>query len=466
MLHRCACFFIRFCVLMIFIAGGMGCSSAPKKMEPIAALPPQNTAKTADSEEAIDSQIREFEDEIPETNPLASPSSSPIEIGKPTSELAEKTVSESGSNTSDDSADDSESDSEDDIPEPPRKNHTIPATFNNKVADWVRYFSQKDRERFQRYLDRGEAYREVVENILEENHVPTDLYYLGLIESGFDHTAKSTAKAVGVWQFIKSAGKLYGLTVDRYVDERKDPIHATEAAAKYLRDLYRQFGSWYLALAAYNAGPGRIAQAIRKGNTHDFWELVERRKLPRETMEYVPKFLAARYIGDHPDLFAFYINEEKKYPDVELVKVPSPIRFSAIERTCAMPEGTLQFVNPQYLADYTHPARTTDEIWVPQAYKTKVEKQFEGLKKLTLHVRPVRDVKLKAPARLVYHRVRAGESLKSIARKQGLSVAYLKRVNGLKSSRIRPGQRLKLTATEYRQRKVHPRSKRRKVWGR
>lgn len=344
------------------------------------------------------------------------------------------------------------------------KNSPIPHEFNEKVAEWIRYFSQKDRERFQRFIDRGEPYREAVENILEENKVPVDLYYLGLIESGFSFGAKSRVSAVGVWQFMKGTGKMYGLDVDSYVDERRDPIRATEAAAKYLRDLHREFKSWYLAMAAYNAGPGRIRGCIRRAGTDDFWELVEKKKLPRETMEYIPKFLAARYIGENPDLFAFFINEEKKYPNVELVKVPSPVPFELIEKSCGMPYGTLAFVNPHYLRSFTHPAKKSDQIWVPEKYVASVQTQSASLAAMKVKVKPEKASSFVArnEKNLVYL-VKKGDTLKSIASKRGLSVAYLSQVNGLsRKAKLVPGQRLKLSATSYRQRKTHPRPMHRK----
>jgi membrane-bound lytic murein transglycosylase D len=353
-------------------------------------------------------------------------------------------------------------------PQKIRKKRQIPFEFNQKVASWVEYFSQKDRERFQRFFDRGEPYREVIQNILEENGVPTDLYYLGMIESGFTLNAKSSAQAVGVWQFMRATGRMYGLRSDHYVDQRMDPIRATEAAARMLRDLYRDFRSWYLAMAAYNAGPGRIRSAIRKAKTNDFWELVERRMLPRETMEYVPKFLAARYIGENPDLFAFYINEETRYPDVELVRIPSPVPFTTLERACSMPEGTLSFVNPHYLRGHTHPAKVEDEIWVPEPYLKQVEAKRRDLASLVIRVKPVRagTDSLAGVSRVQMYTVRGGDTLKSIARKRGLSVAYLKRVNGLRSSSLMPGQRLKLSASSYHQKKSHPRKKSRRRSGR
>ncbi|MBS1958126.1 MAG: transglycosylase SLT domain-containing protein [Bdellovibrionales bacterium] len=368
----------------------------------------------------------------------------------------ESVAPDQGNVATDDSTDDLDNEDQPQIKAAPKKQ--IPFEFNQKVASWIQYFSQNDRERFQRFLDRGEPYREVVENILEENKVPTDLYYLGLIESGFVTNAKSHAKAVGVWQFMPSTGKLYGLARDGYVDERRDPVRATEAAAKMLRDLHEQFGSWYLAMAAYNAGPGRIKGAIRRGGTNDFWELVEKKKLPRETMEYVPKFIAARYIGENPDLFAFYINEEKRYPNVELVKVPSPVSFEKIEKAAGIPGGTLSFVNPHYLHSYTHPGKREDEIWVPENYVKNVEAKASELGKARLSIKPTRATRAAREKILVY-RVKRGDTLKSIARKQKLSVAYLKQVNGLRSAKIMPGQKLKLSASSYRQKRAHPRKK-------
>jgi membrane-bound lytic murein transglycosylase D len=354
---------------------------------------------------------------------------------------------------------------EEDIEIRPKKDKSrsspIPHLFNDKVASWIQYFSQRDRERFQVFLDRGEPYREAVENILEENRVPTDLYYLGLIESGFNFRAKSRVKAVGVWQFMKPTGKMYGLEVDSYVDERRDPIRATEAAAKYLRDLYREFDSWYLAMAAYNAGPGRIRSSIRRAATRDFWELVKLKKLPSETMEYIPKFLAARYIGENPELFSFYINEEKKYPDVELVKVPSAVSFESIEKNAGIPQGMLSFVNPHYLKNHTHPFRKTDEIWVPEKYVASVGRISSTLESSRVSIAPERKtVALIDRKKIPDYIVKKGDTLKSIALKRGLSVAYLKQVNGLGSkSKIVTGQTLKLSATSYRQKKSHPRKR-------
>ncbi len=421
----------------------------PKKFTHEAPLLPGMTGKVP--KELLD------EDDIPDLDGPAKQGEAPVEQGP---------VAHTGANAG--SEGENEEMDVDLEPQKIRKKRQIPFEFNQKVASWVEYFSQKDRERFQRFFDRGEPYREVIQNILEENGVPTDLYYLGMIESGFTLNAKSSAKALGVWQFMRATGRMYGLRSDPYVDQRMDPIRATEAAARMLRDLYRDFRSWYLAMAAYNAGPGRIRSAIRRAKTNDFWELVERRMLPRETMEYVPKFLAARYIGENPDLFAFYINEETRYPDVELVRIPSPVPFSTLERACSIPEGTLSFVNPHYLRGHTHPAKGEDEIWVPAPFVKQVEAQQRELASLVIRVKPIRagSESVGALARVQMYTVRSGDTLKSIARKRGLSVAYLKRVNGLRSSALMPGQKLKLSASSYQQKNSHPRKKSRRRSGR
>ena len=330
-------------------------------------------------------------------------------------------------------------------PEKHRQKRQIPFEFNRRVEKWITYFSQKDRERFQRFFDRGEPYREVIVDILESNGVPADLYYLGMIESGFNAHAKSSAKAVGVWQFMRTTGRLYGLQSDHAIDERRDPIRATEAAAKMLLDLKRQFKSWHLALAAYNAGSGRIRSAIRRGRSHDFWTLIERKVLPAETMDYVPKFLAARYIGENPSLFGFFINEERRYPDVERVRVPGGIAFRSIEASCGMPEGLLAFVNPQYSGERTRPDRARESIWVPLKYSRQVRSRFEGSM----------GGNAQEPAESVV--ARKGDTLKTIASRHGLSVAYLKRVNGIEGAEVVPGQRIRIAAGSYLRTKAHPR---------
>ena len=173
----------------------------------------------------------------------------------------------------------------------------IPLEINADVERWLEFFTMKDRERFTRFLERGSRYKTMIYAVLKEQGIPTELYYQAMIESGFATHATSTASAVGIWQFIPGTGRRYGLRIDQYVDERRDPMRATIAAAMYLKDLHNVFQNWYLAMAAYNAGEGRILGAIMRSGTRDFWEMVKKRSLPSETMNYIPKFLAATTIG-------------------------------------------------------------------------------------------------------------------------------------------------------------------------
>ncbi len=333
----------------------------------------------------------------------------------------------------------------------------IPFEFNKRVQVWVNHFSKKDHERFQRYLTRGVPYRNVIEDILEENRVPVELFYLGLIESGFSLNAKSHASAVGVWQFMKPTGKIYGLEINHLVDERRDPIRATEAAAKHLRNLFREFHSWYLALSAYNAGSGRVRQAIRKGGSRNYWVLVKRKALPQETVDYVPKFLAARWIGEHPERYGFDIPTET-YPDVELVKVPSPVKLTDIEKVCGIPAGTLAFVNPHFLNGRTI-AKGEDEIWVAEPYNKIIRDKYADIAALRttpfLKAKELRRVD-KTPRYVV---VQKGDTLSSIAKQSGLSVVYLKKLNNLKRSQVSAGMKLRIAAEGYHRQKKQSQKK-------
>src|SRR6266487_3612264 len=169
----------------------------------------------------------------------------------------------------------------------------VPTIRTAKVDRHVQFFSYQIRDRFEQWLSRFERYRPSVQNIFTEFKLPVAFVFLSLVESGFNTNAVSRAKAVGSWQFMKPTAKIYGLRVDSWVDERRDPVKSTFAAAQYLRDLYQLFGSWPLAMAAYNAGEGKVGRALVRSQADDFWDLTDTKLLKRETKEYVPRFLAA-----------------------------------------------------------------------------------------------------------------------------------------------------------------------------
>ena len=181
----------------------------------------------------------------------------------------------------------------------------IPIEINRLVLQWIDYFQGPGRPHMERYLSRSTRYMPVMRGILKKEGLPEDLIYIALIESGFSSSAKSSAKAVGYWQFIRGTGHRYGLQIDSYVDDRRDFIKSTQAAADYFKGLYNLFGAWYLAIASYNVGENRVKNVVMKYHTRDFWQLARENKLPAETINYVPKFLAARLIAKEPEKYGF-----------------------------------------------------------------------------------------------------------------------------------------------------------------
>ncbi|MHB8069889.1 MAG: lytic transglycosylase domain-containing protein [Desulfobaccales bacterium] len=181
----------------------------------------------------------------------------------------------------------------------------VPVHVNKEVKNYLVYFSTDRKKVMQRWLSRAPQYLPMIKGIFQEYGLPEDLAYLAMIESGFNPNARSSAGAVGMWQFIKGTGRRYGLVIDNHVDERLNPEKSTRAAAKYLLDLYKRFGSWYLAAASYNCGEMRVQRELGKSNNRNFWELSANKCLPNETKNYVPQMIAATIIAKNPQKFGF-----------------------------------------------------------------------------------------------------------------------------------------------------------------
>ena len=208
-------------------------------------------------------------------------------------------------------------------------------TENELVRQYVdrqiKIYTTKKRKTFAQWLARAGRYIELIKRILREEGLPEELVYLPLIESGFNTRARSHARAVGPWQFISATAKKYGLKINYWVDERRDPVKSTHAAARYLKNLYEQFGSWPLALAAYNAGEGRVRRALRKCKTDDYWRIIKTRYLKRETKHYVSKFFAAGIIASDPEKYGFndiQYHEPIRFEEVTIDK-PASLKFIA-----------------------------------------------------------------------------------------------------------------------------------------
>lgn len=312
---------------------------------------------------------------------------------------------------------------------------------NRHVKKWIDYFIKKDRPRLERFLARGQQYKEIVQNTLYENDLPEELYYLAMIESGYQNHARSTAQAVGVWQFISGTAARYGLRVDQYVDERKDPIRSTEAASKYLRDLYNVFGSWHLAMAAYNAGEIRILRAIFKARTRNFWDLVDANVLPRETAEYVPKFIAMVLIAQNPEKYSLPMNENiLSYPSLKAIEVPGSLTLDNLAKIAGINTELLMKVNPHLKQDRTPLNLSKYEVWIPVEFAEKAQASYANLKNFT--------PKNKSSSTKTYS-VRRGDTLLTIANRHKMSIGHLKRINNLKSNKIFPGMKLSTFTSVY-----------------
>ena len=231
----------------------------------------------------------------------------------------------------------------------------VPIQMNKQVRAYLVYFSTERKAVIQRYLSRSTRYLPMIKGVFQEYGLPEDLAYLAMIESGFNNKATSPAAAAGMWQFIRGTGLRYGLAVDSYVDERRDPEKSTRAAAKYLLDLYKQFGSWYLAAASYNCGEGRVQRELNQSNHKNFWELSANMCLPTETKNYVPQMIAATIIAKNPEKFGFknvpYLPPEK----VDKVQVNEPTSLRAAAFAVNMQADDIQALNPALLRGVTPP---------------------------------------------------------------------------------------------------------------
>lgn len=335
----------------------------------------------------------------------------------------------------------------------------IPVVNNAPVQKFVTLFTRRQQDRMALYLKRSGRYEGMIRGKLREQGMPEDLLYLSMIESGFNPTARSHAQAVGLWQFIEGTGERYGLRVDGYVDERRHPEKSTDAALRYLQDLHGQFGSWYLAAAAYNTGENRVARVMRevtgrqRGKDADFWRI--RGRLPSETREYVPLMVAAALVGKEPHKYGMAPVKRWLPLEWEEVDVPGGTRLSTVAEAVGVGETELKRMNPHLIRSMTPPGKKPYPVRIPQgrteryaANITQVQrvaaaKQVTETRTVRAKKAPVRRVAVRRATAARRHTVRRGESLWTIARRNNTSVAAVRRANGMGSrSRIRPGQRL------------------------
>ncbi|MGZ3707039.1 MAG: lytic transglycosylase domain-containing protein, partial [Bdellovibrionota bacterium] len=254
------------------------------------------------------------------------------------------------------------------------KNFDIPIVYNDEVEQWLDYFTGSGRRYFQVYLERRARIEPLIVPKLKAGGVPQDLLYLSMIESGFSTSAYSHAGASGPWQFIRSTGRLFGLQSNWWVDERRDPLKATDAAIEYLSRLHGEFGDWWLACAAYNSGEVKIRKAIAKLGTKNFFEIAENRKaLRRETKDYVPKMMAAAILGKNAEQFGFQVSPiDKSLLEFDEVSIPKSENLRTIARIAKTDRDTLAELNPELLRCCTPPQRGAYKIRVPKGESAKL----------------------------------------------------------------------------------------------
>lgn len=300
----------------------------------------------------------------------------------------------------------------------------FPYLDNQRIHFWIQYFTGPGKERFERTLARMQLHKKTVDDILTELDMPKPLICVALIESGFVLEARSYAKAVGPWQFIPGTARIYGLRVNWWMDERRDVVASTYAAANYLRNLYSIWDSWYLALAAYNCGEYRVARAVANHKTDNFWDL----KLPKQTERYVPKFLAALYIVRNPEKYGITIPEIEPL-EFDLVTVKDATDLKLIADLADADLQAIKELNPALLR-YCTPPKTELEVKVPKGRGTLCAQRLADIppdKRITWR----------------QHTIRPGETLSQISKKYGTSIVALKRLNGIKDShKIRAGKTL------------------------
>lgn len=304
--------------------------------------------------------------------------------------------------------------------------YDYPIDLNDKVLTWVSLFSTTKRGFMENALGRASMYMPMIRQVFAEEGVPADLAYLAVIESGFRNEAKSRAKAVGMWQFIRSTGRIYGLSGNAWVEERRDPVKATRAAARYLKRLYEITGDWYLAASSYNAGPLTLERAIQNVGTRNFWDLARSRWLRTETKNYIPELCAAILVGRNPDRYGLRILPLTPYA-YETVTVSSMTSLTVLARCAGTDAATLKALNPELLRGSTPPGN--------YALRVPPGKALDCLRQLAA---------MPAGKRLDFrsYTVKKGDTLAKVAKRFKLTPDDLLSANDLTAKQFKPGKRL------------------------
>jgi len=304
----------------------------------------------------------------------------------------------------------------------------LPLMMNDYVAGFISYFSTRARSVFEASWVRSGRYREMIQRIFKEEGIPQDLIYLAQAESGFKPLALSRARARGMWQFMASRGVGYGLRRSWWVDDRQDPEKSTRAAARHLKDLYNQFGDWYLAMAAYNSGPGSVQQAVRRTGYADFWELYKRDVLPTETKNYVPIILAMTIMSKNPAQYGLDALQPDPAMKYDVVKVEYPVDLRLVAECVDVPVEQMIDLNPSLLRRTT-PKDQPFDLRLPAGTKEKYQAAIATI-----------PVEKRVAWR--YYKAQPGDTLAGIARKYRTTEKAIAQANNLEGTALAPEARL------------------------
>ncbi len=308
----------------------------------------------------------------------------------------------------------------------------VPIDYNEKVKNAIVFFQSnpKGREAMTKWIRRSGTYLPFIQRILEEEGLPHDMVYLSMIESGFSPQAYSSARAVGLWQFIYSTGRLYGLDRDEWVDERRDPEKATRAAAQHLKDLYRMYNDWNLVMAAYNCGPSRVTRQVVADEEIEYWEM----NLPRETQNYVPYFMAAVIICKAPELFGFEGIEQDTPLEYEEVEVRPYTSLASAASCIGVSADVLKALNPELRNNRVPPGKVSYQLKIPTGMCDTFVAAYNDIPAETY-----------TPPKVGTYAIRRGDTLAEVARRHGVSLNSLMNANpGVVPNRLRVGQRIRI----------------------
>lgn len=323
--------------------------------------------------------------------------------------------------------------------------------FNNYVRSFIDLYTVRRKGQLSYLLGLSDYYFKIFEQSLEKNKLPLELKYLPVIESALNPKAISRAGAGGLWQFMVATARMYGLEVNSLVDERMDPYKSTQAAVLYLKDLFELYGDWHMVIAAYNCGPGNVNKAIwRSGGQRDYWKIYP--FLPAETRSYVPIFIAANYSMYYANAHNICKSVVEFPKAVDTVVVHQRIHFDQIAAVVGIPVEQIRLMNPQYKRSIIPGDLKPYSVALPVSYTGKFISKLDEVvayKADSLINNRRAEVVVAASSsggsgRVIYHKVKSGQTLSGIAARYGVSVSKIRQWNNLRGSMIRAGQRLKI----------------------